>query len=171
MVGVAALGVPAGAEAGAVFAGAAERVVLAGAFPEFTTPTGFFEVRITLSRQRTPMVVASVQVAFSIKSLVRCTPNCTEDAPPKAEDRPPPLGFCAITTMMRSMLAIMIRIMKSVKTVVIYSCLLSGKCTYSLAFTQKQSTRPAGALQLKNFGQGFIGNPPPWLCSVPHSAH
>lgn len=47
----------------------------------------------TLKRIRTIIVPPNVQVAFSIKSLVLCTPNCAEDAPPKVLERPPPFGF------------------------------------------------------------------------------
>ena len=48
------------------------------------------------------MVIASVQVIFSSKSFVFCTPiNWLELFPPNCEARPPPLEFCTRTTKIR----------------------------------------------------------------------
>ena len=49
------------------------------------------------TRQSTMSEEANVQVLFSRKSAVRCTPPICE-APVKPAARPPPLGFCASTT-------------------------------------------------------------------------
>lgn len=77
-----------------VEAGAADCVAGASFFAG--TGTGAADglpVITTLKRIRTIIVAPKVQVAFSMKSLVLCTPNCAEEAPPKVLERPPPLGF------------------------------------------------------------------------------
>ena len=78
-----------------------------------------FPVRIMLSKIKTTITVPRVQVAFSIKSLVLCTPNVAEEAPPKVPESPPPFGFCAIMMITNKMLAMIIRIINSVNIVLI----------------------------------------------------
>lgn len=113
------VGVPVVVAAGA---GAGE-----GAGADVRAGTGFvitlsgLAVKITLSRHRDTIVTPSVHVAFSIKSLVLCTPNCADELPPKVEERPPPLGFCAMITITNNILAMIIKIMKSVNIVFIFS--------------------------------------------------
>ena len=85
-------GVEVGAVAG-VFVGAlAGASVFLGAYTFGKDCTGL-AVRTTLKIITTTTETPRVHVAFSIKSLVLCTPNCAEDAPPNVEERPPPFGF------------------------------------------------------------------------------
>jgi hypothetical protein len=54
---------------------------------------------------------ASTHVLLSKKSVVFCTPpNCCE--PPIAEDKPPPLGFCTMITMINKKQTIVINTKK-----------------------------------------------------------
>lgn len=92
--------------------------VFAGALTSGATG---FAVKTTVNNISTTMVMPNVQVAFSIKSLVLCTPNCAEDVPPKVPERPPPLGFWAIIIMINSTQAIIIRIISNVNIVLIFS--------------------------------------------------
>ena len=49
---------------------------------------------------KTNKMAANTQVLRSKKSVVFCTPPSCCELPPNEDERPPPLGFCTMTTKM-----------------------------------------------------------------------